>query len=151
MSENSTGIAIVWPAWFLGSTDPQLHATALFLGDTETTTFNRKDIEAVLRWEGLDPGATRVTGLALFGKEGNVPVLTLSSDVLQVEQEWIVRELEMYGIESQSTFGFSPHVTIAKETARSYFPHYVQLEHPVLWWGSTRPIHSKHKKAQVSA
>lgn len=147
----STGIAIVWPAYFLGSTDPQLHATALFLGNTDTTTFDRRDIEAVLRWEGLDPGAVRVTGPALFGKENNIPVLTLSSDVLKVEQEWIERELDMYGITSPSTFGFNPHVTIAKETAKPFFPHYIQLEHPVLWWGDDRPIHSKHQKVQAAA
>jgi len=151
MSGTSTGIAIVFPAWFLGSTDLELHATALFLGNTDTTTFNRKDIEEVLRWEGLDPGAVRVTGSALFGKEGRTPVLTLESDVLRVEQEWIERELEMYGITSPSTFGFNPHVTIAKELARPYLPKYIQLESPVLWWGSERQYHSKHMKAQVSA
>ena len=73
MSGNSTGIAIVWPAWFLGSTDSELHATALFLGNTDTTTFNRKDIEEVLRWEGLDPGACRVTGTALVWQGGPHP------------------------------------------------------------------------------
>lgn len=141
----STGIAIVWPAWFLGSTDPQLHCTALFLGDTETTTIDRRDIETILRWEGADPGACRVTGPALFGKEGNVPVLTIESRALMIEQEWLARELDMYGIKSPSEFGFNPHVTIAKEAAKPYFPNYIQLEAPVLWWGDERPIHTKHK------
>lgn len=147
----STGIAIVWPCWFLGSTDPQLHCTALFLGNTDTTTIDRRDIEAVLRWEGLDPGACRVTGPALFGKDQNIPVLTIESKALRVEQEWLARELDMYGIVSPSTFGFNPHVTIAKETAKPYFPKYIQLESPVLWWGDDRPIHTKHAKAQVAA
>jgi 2'-5' RNA ligase len=147
----STGIAIVWPAWFLGSTDPLLHVTALFLGDTETTKFSRDDIERVLRWEGAHPGACRVTGMALFGKEGNVPVLTIDSPALRIEQEWLTKELDMYGIVSPSEFPFNPHVTIAKEEAKPYFPHYVQLESPVLWWGSDRPIHSKHQKVQVPA
>lgn len=150
MSEH-TGIAIVWPAWFLGSTDPELHCTALFLGNTETTTFSRADIEAVLRWEGADPGATKVTGLALFGKDNNIPVLTIDSDVLRIEQAWLTRELDMYGITSPSEFPFNPHVTIAKEDAKPYFPHYVQLESPVLWWGDSRPLHSKHTKAMVAA
>lgn len=151
MSEHNTSIAIVWPAYFLGSTDHELHATAMFLGNIDTTTFDRRDIEAVLRWEGLNPGPIRVTGMALFGKDRNVPVLTLDSDALKVEQEWLEKELDMYGITSQSTFGFNPHVTIAKETALPYFPHYIQLEHPVLWWGQERPLHSKHQKAKVSA
>ena len=147
----STGIAIVWPAWFLGSTDTTLHATALFLGDTETTTFNRKDLEHVLRWQGADPGACRVTGPALFGKEGNVPVLTIESEVLRVEQAWLAKELDFYGITSPSEFGFNPHVTIAKEEAKPYFPGYIQLESPVLWWGQDRPIHSKHTKLKEAA
>lgn len=147
----STGIAIVWPSWFLGSTDKFLHCTALFLGDTETTKFDKRDIESVLRWEGAHPGACRVTGMALFGKEGNVPVLTIESRALTIEQEWLARELDMYGITSPSEFGFNPHVTIAKETAKPYFPHFIQLESPVLWWGPDRPIHSKHAKAEVPA
>lgn len=146
----STGIAIVWPAWFLGSTDSTLHCTALFLGDTETTTFDRRDIEAILRWEGADPGACKVTGVDLFGKEKNIPVLTIESRALTIEQEWLTRELDMYGITSPSEFGFNPHVTISKEEAKPYFPHYIQLESPVLWWGSSRPIHSK-QKARVNA
>lgn len=141
----STGIAIVWPAWFLGSTDPQLHCTALFLGDTETTTFKRSDIERVLRWQGNDPGPCRVTGLDLFGRDKNVPVLTIEHPALQVEQAWLARELDVYGIVSPSEFGFNPHVTIAKEVAKPYWPHFIQLEAPVLWWGDDRPIHTKHK------
>lgn len=146
----STGIAIVWPSWFLGSTDPTLHCTALFLGDTETTKIDRRDIESVLRWEGLDPGAIRVTGLALFGMERNIPVLTIDSPALRIEQEWLTRELEMYGITSPSEFGFNPHVTIAKELYGPT-PNFIQLESPVLWWGDERPIHTKHAKAQVHA
>jgi 2'-5' RNA ligase len=146
----STGIAIVWPAWFLGSTDPQLHATALFLGDTETTAFKRSTIEYVLRWEGLDPGPCRVTGPDLFGKEKNVPVLTIEHPDLQGEHEWLTRRLAAYGVVSPSEFGFNPHVTIAKEAAKPYFPHFIQLERPVLWWGDDRPIHSKHQLAAVS-
>lgn len=143
----STGIAIVWPAWFLGSTDPQLHCTALFLGDTETTKFDRRDIESVLRWQGNDPGACRVTGSALFGKDGRIPVLTIESPALTIEQEWLTRELEMYGVVSPSEFGFNPHVTIAKEEAKPYLPKFIQLESPVLWWGDDRPVHTKHKTA----
>jgi 2'-5' RNA ligase len=143
----STGIAIVWPAWFLGSADPQLHATALFLGDIETTKFKREDIQEVLDFDGLfDPGACRVTGTALFGRDKNVPVLTIESPVLNVAQAWLTRELGMLGIVSPSEFGFNPHVTIAKEAAKPYFPHFIQLEAPVLWWGDDRPIHSKHQK-----
>ena len=147
-----TGIAIVWPAWFLGSTDPQLHCTAMFLGDTETTPFDRAVIERVLRSQTVDPGACRVTGPDLFGKEKNVPVLTIESRVLTVEQEWLARELDLHGIVSPSEFGFNPHVTIAKEAAKPYFPHFIQLEAPVLWWGDDRPIHTKHAaRAAVAA
>lgn len=152
----STGIAIVWPAYFLGSTDKFLHCTALFLGDTETTKIDRRDIEHVLRWQGAHPGACRVTGMALFGKEGNVPVLTIESRALTIEQEWLARELDMYGITSPSEFGFNPHVTIAKEAehiqdSELFRPNFIYLESPVLWWGEQRPIHSKHTKAQVPA
>ena len=146
----STGIAIVWPAWFLGSVDETLHCTAMFLGDTETTKFDRRDIESILRWQGADPGPCRVTGTALFGKDKNVPVLTIESKPLMIEQEWLAKELDMYGITSPSEFGFNPHVTIAKELAKPYLPNYIQLESPVLWWGDDRPIHTKHQKATVS-
>lgn len=140
----STGIAIVFPAWFLGSTDTTLHCTALFLGDTETTAYSRADIEHVLRWKGADPGPVRVTGTELFGRDKNVPVLTIESAKVMQEYEWLAGQLRSYGITSASEFGFNPHVTIAKEEAKPYFPKYVQLEAPVLWWGSDRPIHSKH-------
>ena len=43
-----TGIAIVWPANFPGSTDPELHATALFLGNTETVDFTKEKVEEAL-------------------------------------------------------------------------------------------------------
>lgn len=146
-----TGIAIVFPAWFLGSTDQELHATALFLGNTDTTTFSRGAIQDVLDHICLDPGPVKVTGIDLFGKEKNIPVLTIENKALTVVQQWMERELDLIGIVSPSTFPFNPHVTIAKETARPYFPHYVQLEAPVLWWGADRAIHSKHTKAQVAA
>lgn len=146
-----TGIAIVWPAWFLTSTDPTLHATALFLGNTETTTFDREVIQAVVDNEALVPGAVKVTGSALFGTGRNVPVLTLESDLLRIEQEWMVRELELHGIVSPSEFGFNPHVTISKEEANPWLPHYIQLEAPVLWWGPSRAIHSKHIKQYANA
>lgn len=142
-----TGIAIVWPAWFLGSTDPQLHCTALFLGNTETTPFRRSTIENVLRWKGNDPGPCHVTGPALFGKEQNIPVLTIENPNLQQELDWLVRRLAAYEVISPSEFGFNPHVTIAKEEAKPYFPRFIQLEAPVLWWGDDRPLHTKHQTA----
>lgn len=149
---SSTGIAIVWPAWFLTSTDPQLHCTALFLGNTETTPFDREVIQEVVDNEALVPGAIRVAGTALFGTGRNVPVLTLRyNHVLDSAQEWMVRELEMRGIASPSEFDFNPHVTISKEIANPWLPHYIQLEAPVLWWGPDRQIHSKHSKQHANA
>jgi hypothetical protein len=146
-----TGIAIVWPAWFLGSTDPQLHCTTLFLGNTDTTPFRRSTIENVLRWKGSNPGPCRVIAPGLFGKEGNIPVLLIDNPELQKEQEWLVRRLQAYDVVSPSTFGFNPHVTIAKEVAKPYFPRFIQLEAPVLWWGDDRPIHSKHEARKAVA
>jgi 2'-5' RNA ligase len=146
-----TGIAIVWPAWFPGSTDPELHCTALFLGDTESTTFSRDLIERVVASDSVMPGECRVTGQALFGREQNVPVLTIASRVLMIAQEWMTRELEMFGIYSPSEFGFSPHVTVAKESEIWKLPAYVHLQAPVLWWGDERALHTKHAHALMDA
>lgn len=147
----STGIAIVWPAWFLGSTDPQLHCTALFLGDTETTTYSRHAIERVVYRRRPNPGPVRVSGPDLFGKAKNVPVLTLESVELAAEQARLANDLGFLGIVSPSEFPFSPHVTISKEEAKPYFPHFIQLEFPVLWWGDDRPIHTKHAAKGAAA
>lgn len=142
----STGICIVWPAWFLGSTDEQLHCTTIFLGSTEDTEIKRADIEDALLWtQTANPGPIKVTGTALYGAEKNVPVLTLDPEKLVEVQQGLTDLLAFYGIVSASEFGFSPHVTIAKEVAKPYFPNFIQLEAPVLWWGDDRPLHTKHQ------
>lgn len=146
-----TGIAIVWPAWFPGSTDPELHATALFLGSTETVDFTKADVEAALG-RYIWPAWTKVTGTAMFGQHQDIPVLTLERTKLLVVTRMDINErLKRRGIHASTTFAFNPHVTIAKEAehvqeAALFAPAHVHLEAPVLWWGDSRAIHTAHQQ-----
>lgn len=149
----SSSICIVWPAWFPGSTDPELHVTALFLGRTDTATFSRGEVEdSLVNWH---PGWQDVTGIEMFGRSKDIPVLTLAHNP-KLSTAWarMAYKLSLRDIEADDSFPFKPHVTIAKEAEHiqdSYIfrPSLVELERPVLWWGDDRPVHTKH--AKVSA
>lgn len=143
-----TGIAIVWPAWFQGSTDPELHATALFLGNTDTVDFTKADVEEALG-HYLWPAWVDVTGTASFGQHDDIPVLLLERrNTMLLTREAIKRRLEKRGIHASTTYAFNPHVTIAKEAEHVqgdlFRPKEVHLEAPVLWWGDQRAIHTNH-------
>lgn len=137
-----TGIAIVWPAWFPGSVDPELHCTALFLGRTDTVDYTEADLDdAISDNSSLVHGWHAVQGLALFGYNLDIPVLTLNPRDLQAEHTWLAAALEVAGIKSSSDYGFNPHVTVAREPENSLGVH---LQAPVIWWGDSRPIHTRH-------
>jgi 2'-5' RNA ligase len=142
-----TGIAIVWPANFPGSTDPELHATALFLGSTESVDYTKEDVQAALH-HYLWPAWTRVTGLSMFGRNNDIPVLTLErTNLLVITRLAIKRQLEKRGIQASNEFAFNPHVTIAKESfdpAPREGVQQIHLESPVLWWGESRVGHPAH-------
>lgn len=149
-----TGIAVVWPAWFPGSTDPESHVTALFLGNTETVTFDRGRVEDVVSRFNLGPGHTKAhKRIERFGVMEDVPVIRLADQGLYLIQSLMIEVLANVGAVSPSTFPFNPHVTIAKERSRvmSNPPAWVHLEAPVLWWGDTRGIHSRHQPQAVTA
>lgn len=145
-----TGIAIVWPANFPGSTDPELHATALFLGNTDSVDYTKEDVLKVLGTPS--PGYTDVTGFSMFGRNKDVPVLTLDhTDTLVISREVLQRRLERNGITASTEFGFNPHVTISKEAehiqdSKLFRPREIHLESPVLWWGDERTGHTEHLK-----
>jgi 2'-5' RNA ligase len=143
-----TGICIVWPCWFEGSTDPESHVTALFLGTTDTVDYSKEDVERVLG-SYLWPAWVKVTGTDLFGRNKDVPVLKLEhSTLLDRSRIDILTRLNRVGIHASTEFGFNPHVTIAKEAehiqAELFRPREVHLEAPALWWGSTRTLHTVH-------
>lgn len=151
-----TGIAIVWPAWFPGSTDSELHATALFLGNTDTVDFTKADVEEALG-RYLWPAWVGVTGTDLFGMNKDIPVLLLERrNTMLLAREAIKRKLEKHGIHASTTFAFNPHVTISKEAehvqeAATFAPVLVHLEAPVLWWGDERAIHTNHAMQKLGA
>lgn len=151
-----TGIAIVWPAWFPGSTDPELHATALFLGNTDTVDFTRYEVEETLG-RYLWPAWTKVTGTERFGTHKDIPVLTLEhTNLLHITRHDILTRLARRGIHASTTFDFNPHVTISKEVQdydlqQRYWPDEVHLESPALWWGDDRVLHTNHDMRKLSA
>lgn len=142
-----TGIAIVWPAYFEGSTDPEAHVTALFLGNTDTATFTKEDV-----WEALGTdfcwgniGLVYSDGTALFGKDGDVPVVLLQGGMLGPHYQTFTRRLNNAGIPYSDLFPFNPHVTVPE---RSVIPQTVHLAGPTLWWGNERVLHPEHARRQ---
>jgi len=147
-----TGIAIVWPCWFPGSVDPELHATALFLGNTDTVDFTKEEVEEALG-RYLWPAWTQSKGFSLFGANHDIPVLVLEhTNLLTITRDDIKRRLFNRGIRANDQFDFIPHVTVAKEIAGgAYRPSEVHLESPVLWWGDERVLHTEHAKQKAKA
>lgn len=149
-----TGIAIVWPAHFPGSVDPELHATALFLGNTETANFTKEDVEDALK-HYLWPGWVKVTGHKWFGHNNDVRVLALErNNLLTITRQDIKSRLEAKCIHANTEFAFNPHVTISKEVGIGSiypFPLDINLESPVVWWGDSRPLHTNHTPQEVAA
>jgi 2'-5' RNA ligase len=146
---------IVWPAWFEGSVDPELHVTALFLGSTEDATFTKEQLlDAIEPGEWQDPGVYRLMpGVDWFGRNKDIPVLRLYNlfqpDLVYTYEVIKAILWDQHGIMPASDFyPFQPHITLKNEklAALKELPREVHLEAPVLWWGNDRPIHSKHRK-----
>ena len=152
-----TGICIVWPAWFPGSTDPELHATALFLGTTDTVDYTMRDLSEAIPDRYLWPAWTNVTGTDQFGTHKDIPVLLLEhTNLLTITRNDILERLERRGINASTTFEFTPHVTIAKEAehvqdSMAFAPSHIHLESPVLWWGEERVLHTNHDTRKLQA
>lgn len=144
-----TGIAVVWPAYFDGSTDPEAHVTALFLGNTETVEFTKEDVLAaitpVVRYGSW--GDFNTKGTAMFGKDNNVPVILLQDGGLGVAVKELTRRLTQKGIMPSTAYPFNPHVTVPEG---SVIPLTVHLAVPTLWWGDERVIHPKHAKREAA-
>lgn len=147
----STGICIVWPAWFEGSTDPEAHVTALFLGNTDTATFRREDAQDAVELLGrVVPGKFPIKGTAMFGKNKDKPVLLLGKNPrfdlywdMNAATNWLVRS----GIQPSALFPFNPHVTVPEG---SIIPKTVHLAAPTLWWGDERAVHPEYAKREAA-
>lgn len=142
-----TGICVVWPAYFDGSTDPEAHVTALFLGNTETAEFSREQvldaIQPVLNWGSWGEFQTR--GTDMFGKEKDKTVILLQDGGLHNAVKEMTKRLTRNGIMPSTAFPFNPHVTVPES---SVIPLTVHLAAPVLWWGDERAIHPKHARRE---
>lgn len=151
MTKNHTGICIVWPAHFEGSTDPELHVTALFLGKTggRFAKANPTFRESLLKFLGSisqDPGPVGVEKYGYVGYRQDVPALMIGYQQELADQYAYMHEaLKSGGVPIDETYAFSPHVTLKNEANPSVLPKTVHLEAPVLWWGNSRPVHSKHQ------
>lgn len=142
-----TGICIVWPAHFEGSTDPEAHVTALFLGNADNVEYTKEDVRRAL---GTDftwgsPGVFHTLGVDMFGKEKDKPVLLLNDGGLSLHYLTFARRLRIAGIEPSTMFPFRPHVTVPD---LNVVPKTVQLAAPEIWWGNERVIHPNHAKRQ---
>lgn len=152
-----TGIAIVWPAWFSGSTDPELHVTALFLGSTDDAGYGRGEVrDVVAAFRDIAPGPVSLqASIDWFGRDKDVPVLRLYSmfsPALRYTRDVMAEHLGNLGIEPSGEFGFIPHITMSNEnlTSMKQLPRIVYLEAPALWWGNDRQIHSNHRKEEAA-
>lgn len=142
-----TGICIVWPAYFEGSTDTEAHVTALFLGNTETAAFTKEQVLAAIAplTRYGSPGTFTTKGTALFGKDNDKPVILLQDGGLSIWADGFRDYLVAAGITPSAMFPFNPHVTIPEGNV---IPMYVNLAAPTLWWGNQRTIHPEHAKRE---
>lgn len=142
-----TGIAVVWPCYFEGSTDPEAHVTALFLGNTYTAEFTKeqvlKAIDRICKFGSWGDFTTK--GTALFGKDNNIPVILLQDGGLGLAVKALTKDLQAAGIEPSTMYPFNPHVTVPEG---SVIPLKVHLAAPTLWWGGQRAIHPEHAKRE---
>lgn len=155
-------ICIVWPAWFEGSSDPELHVTALFLGrlaDPWTPgclNSRREEAQGVVdAFRDIAPGPVSLqASIDWFGRNKDVPVLRLYSMFsphLRYTRDVMAEHLTNLGITPSDAFGFIPHITMGNEQITSMkLPRIVYLEAPVLWWGDDRAIHSNHQKEEAA-
>lgn len=142
-----TGICIVWPAFFTGSTDPEAHVTALFLGNTDNVNYTKDQVEhaiwAMSRYGNF--GMHSTAGTALFGKNKDKPVILLNDGGLGWAVVRMTAMLVQIGITPSTLFPFNPHITVPEG---SVIPETVHLGHPVVWWGNERATHPEHAKRE---
>lgn len=146
MSEK-TGICIVWPAYFEGSTDPEAHVTALFLGNTDNVNYTKDQVEhaiwAMSRYGNFGIHAT--VGTALFGKNKDKPVILLEDGALRWAVDKMTALVAEIDITPSTLFPFNPHITVPEG---SVIPENVHLGRPVVWWGNERELHPQHAKRE---
>lgn len=141
-----TSIAVIMPASFYGS-DKMSHCTTMFIGQTNEVDFTKRQTERIVAqltkmdmwWPGrID---THASGFDMFGVDKDKPVALLNDERL-LEQRWeLERIMESYGMEWNSMFDYSPHITLPKDARVKSYPNNMRvcLRPPVLWWGDDRP------------
>jgi 2'-5' RNA ligase len=147
MAEYPTSIGLMFQSSWPKNLD-DAHCTLLYLGDMADATFSKEDIESVVqRLDISAPGEVKVTGLDLFGPQGNVLVATLDSLKLRPIRDAFESTLAKINIFNASQYkDYKPHVTISEgfsgtldeATANTVLPEYVTLGAPELWWGNDR-------------
>lgn len=150
MSDYPDSICIAYPYVFPQDTDLPIdysieaHCTLIYLGEIQEANFTKEDLRHVLdswTFEGL--GIVDVSGLALFGPNKDVLVMTLDSSVLMDYFEEIAHDLSLRGIENKSSFpDYNPHITLNEAyhgpTVGFTLPTTVGLGAPEVWWGDER-------------
>jgi hypothetical protein len=157
----SNSICIVWPAHFHGSTNPESHVTALFIGHTDDDYAKanpdlRENLEnfiALPRFQEESLGLFEWE-MGRVGHSKDIPAMILkhwAGGALQWQYEDILTGLVQEDIPFSRTFGFRPHVTTTKERDPEMNAMHspIHLEAPVLWWGDTRPRHPIHPKPGI--
>lgn len=142
---NHDSVSIVYPYVFPQDTklpidyDLKPHSTIVFLGKVSDFEFSQETVLDSLRGLELkDTGIVDVSGLALFGPENDVLVMTLKSQNLLDNHQVVCDRLAEQGIKSASDFDYSPHVTLTNgyhgPTVGYDLPTTIGLGFPVLWW-----------------
>lgn len=149
---NHTGICIVWPAYFEGSTDKESHCTALFLGSTETANFTKDQVEHAIWPVSHIRKVIPTNGVAMFGANADVPVILLNDAGGQLGLEYSVmkHQLTEAGIPYSDLYDFNPHVTVANDNPGAPIPTEVHLTAPVVWWGDERKLHPAHQSSTAA-
>lgn len=150
MGKYPGSICIAYPYVFPQDTDLPIdytieaHCTLIYLGEIQNANFNQSDLLKVLYDVGtLDLGIIDVSGLALFGENKDVLVMTLNSEKLHDHFDVISHDLSLLGIENQSSFpDYNPHITLNENyhgpTVGFTLPTTVGLGQPEIWWGDER-------------
>lgn len=154
-AKNHTSICVVWPAYFKGGVEPTAHVTALFLGKTggrfaKAHQDFRENLENFVSTFEDEPG-TFNWDFGHVGFRNNIPAMLLSDwrDTVLHEQYLEMRdELGAAGVPIDTSFDFRPHVTVSKEPdpQLTNITSHIHLERPIVWWGNSRGVHSKHQE-----
>lgn len=150
VNDYSGSICIAYPYVFPQETNLPIdyeiepHCTLIYLGDVSEASFTMQDLRAVLDNHTFeDLGIIDVSGLALFGQDSDVLVMTLNSSHLTEYFDKVATDLLRLGIENKSSFpGYNPHITLNEDyhgpTIGFDLPTTVGLGQPYVWWGDDR-------------